>query len=329
MTSRLSTTCKLPTFLTICILSWYMGFVSCHHQEWHLETTLFEDGENQHPATSPRAKEAYFTGIFTSLSRRLALLGMGRFHFIRQGFHTLSLPQSKALFSTSGRQPSINDVFRNWKSAIANQMSGRTHGKDLVVILTRRLLTDAHGNEASGFAIKGSVCTPNNVVLVKDDGVYSAVDKLAKVIVHALGVDVDGSGAASRCSARDGYLMGKGKLKVPLSFSPCTKSLLPAALRKLPCLKSRITHRAGKDIPMPEKIKRSAYCSALRSTNCDDAGTESLAHKQPIKYECFAYCCKGLATMNGNVAPDGLECGDNSFKAYDRRCINGVCVQIR
>ncbi|XP_075556981.1 uncharacterized protein LOC142589082 [Dermacentor variabilis] len=329
MISRISTMSKLPTFLTICMFSWYIGFVSCQHQQWHLEVSLFEDGEHQHPATSSRAKEAYFSEIFNALSRRLLLLGYGRFHFIRHGYFTLSSPQSKALFSSTQKQSTINDVFRNWKSVIESQLSGRTHGKDVNIILTRRPLRDTYGNEASGFATKGSICTKNNVVLVRDDGVYSAANKLVKVILNVLGVDVDGVGAASACSAHDGYLMGKGKLKVPLSFSPCTKRLLPIALRNLNCLKSRIMHKVGKDIPMPAKIKRSAYCSTFASTNCDDEGAGSLAHKQPKRYECLVYCCKGLTSMNVNVAPDGLECGDNSFKAYDKRCVNGACMQIR
>lgn len=329
MTSRISTPCKLPTLLALCIFVWYIGSASCHHLEWHFEVSLIEDGEHQHPATTSRAKDAYFSELFTGLSRRLLLLGMGRFHFIRRGFLTLSPPQSKSLFSSSRRAPAINDVHKNWKSAIANQISGRTHGSDIIIILTRRPLTDASGNEASGFAMKGSICTKNNVVLVTDDGVYSAVNKLAKVIVHAIGVDVDGSGAAIGCPAHDGHLMGKGNLKLPLDFSRCTKKLFAGALRKLHCLKSRIAHKAGKNIPMPAKIKRSAYCSAFGSTDCDDQGTGSLEHKRPKKYECFVHCCKGLTRMDRKVAPDGLECGDDGFKVYDKRCVNGACVQIR
>lgn len=307
MPSRISTPCKLTTLLALCIFAWYIGSASCHHLEWHFEVSLIEDGEHQHPATTSRAKEAYFSELFSGLSP----------------------PQSKALFSSSRRASTINDVFRNWKSAIANQISGRTHGNDIIIILTRRPLTDASGNEASGFAMKGSICTKNNVVLVTDDGVYSAVNKLAKVIVHAIGVDVDGSGAASGCSAHDGHLMGKGNLKLPLDFSRCTKNLFAGALRKLHCLKSRIAHKAGKNIPMPAKMKRSAYCSAFGSSDCDDQGTGSLEHKRPKKYECFVHCCKGLTHMDRKVAPDGLECGDDAFKVYDKRCVNGACVQIR
>ncbi|KAL1477212.1 hypothetical protein MTO96_035924, partial [Rhipicephalus appendiculatus] len=81
------------------------------------------------------------------------------------------------------------------------------------------------------FAVKGSMCTENNIAVVHDNGMFSAVNQLVKLILHSTGVDLDGVGTASSCPAHGGYLMGSGKLKLPLGYSYCTKRFAPAALR--------------------------------------------------------------------------------------------------
>ncbi|XP_037576899.2 uncharacterized protein LOC119459142 [Dermacentor silvarum] len=302
--------------------------VSCNYSEWHFDVILFEDGEHQHPATTVRAKEAYFAELFNSVSRRLSLLQVGRFVFIRHGFETLSQAQSKSLFRTTRRVPTVHEVHANWKSSLASSFATRTRDKDAIIILTRRTLNHLNGDDANGFSVKGGICTADNISLVKDDGVFGAVNLLVKIFLHAAGVDFDGFGAAIGCPANQGYLMGGKKLHLPLQFSRCSMSLVHAALRQLKCIKSRMGSKVGHAIPMPPKMSRDAYCSALGSRSCDDRGMDKLEHKRPEKYECFVYCCKGFYNMFEKVAPDGLKCGDDCFNYKDKRCINGQCKRI-
>ncbi|XP_049527563.1 uncharacterized protein LOC119459144 [Dermacentor silvarum] len=248
----------------------------------------------------------------------LSLLQAGRFVFIRHGFETLSQAQSKSLFRTARRVPTVHEVHANWKSSLASSFATRTRDKDAIIILTRRTLNHLNGDDANGFSVKGGICTADNISLVKDDGVFGVVNLLVKIFLHAAGVDFDGFGAAIGCPANQGYLMGGKKLHLPLQFSRCSMSLVHAALRQLKCIKSRMGSKAGHAIPMPPKMSRDAYCSALGSRSCDDRGMDKLEHKRPEKYECFVYCCKGFYNMFQKVAPDGLKCGDDCFNYKDK-----------
>ncbi|KAL3260396.1 hypothetical protein MRX96_016521 [Rhipicephalus microplus] len=144
-----------------------------------------------------------------------------------------------------------------------------------------------------------------------------------------VGVDFDGVGKASNCPAHEGYLMGTGKLKLPLGYSLCTKRLVGAALRRSQCLGNKISNKTTKRIPIPAKIKRGVYCSWFGLSECDEKGMAKFEHKAASKYHCLVHCCKGHSRMERMVAPDGLRCDEDPFSYYDKRCVNGACVQIR
>ncbi|XP_037576179.1 uncharacterized protein LOC119458413 isoform X2 [Dermacentor silvarum] len=212
---------KPPTILIMLLLTTKIEPVFNQKPEWEIEVALFEDEEGQHPGTTQRAKEAYLTELFISVSRRLELLQLGRFHIIRTSLRQLSKAESQALFLKSGRQATMNDVFNNWKTLLAKPLSGDTRGKDMIVIFTRRSLTTPNGYTASGFAIKGSMCTADNIAVVQDDGNFLAVNKLAKILVHA----------SVTCMKKRATGKGSKPLPAPLKIS-----------RKTYCMARRSTH---------------------------------------------------------------------------------------
>lgn len=318
--------CALSLFAPLCVLAEAALTLPSRHG-WEIKMCLIEDGENQHPGTSVRAKEAYYQELFLSVSRRLELLGTGTFHFVRKGFLTLSHEQSQALFVSTGRTANIDEVFLQWKSTLAKKFTTQTRGKHVVVLITRRTVTTRNGDGGNGFALKGGMCTRDNIVLVKDDGSFSAVNLLVKLLVHSMGVDMDGLGAAGYCRKDEGHLMGTD-LHLPLTFSHCTKRLLQEALRKHTCLKKVAASKAAKTLPLPPLITRVAYCSALSLTHCDKWGMGSLASLAYEEKFCFIFCCKGMGPPEKMVAPDGLQCGKDVTGITDRRCINGECVQV-
>ncbi|XP_070378701.1 uncharacterized protein [Dermacentor albipictus] len=265
-----STLCFLSCLfllVTFCVLAPATPTVPNHH-DWEVKIVLIEDGMNQHPGTSVHSKEAYYQEVFLSVSRHLQLLRAGTFYFVRKGFLTLSHEDSQALFLRTGRPANINEVYLQWKSTLANKYRRHTAGKDLVILITRRRVTAPNGDGGSGFALKGSLCTPDNLVLVKDDGSFLAVNNLVKVFLNSMGIDVDGVGAACSCRSDEGHLMGTD-LHLPLTFSDCTMRQLPEAIRKLTCLRKVASSKSAKTLPIPPFISRLAYCSALSLGHCD------------------------------------------------------------
>ncbi|XP_075554525.1 uncharacterized protein LOC142587412 isoform X2 [Dermacentor variabilis] len=316
----------LSVFVNFCVLAPATLTVPSHH-DWEVNIVLIEDGMNQHPGTSVHSKEAYYQEVFLSVSRRLQLLHIGTFYFMRKGFLTLSHEESQALFVRTGRPANINEVFLQWKSTLAKKYRRHTAGKDLVILLTRRTITAPNGAGGSGFALKGSLCTPDNLVLVKDDGSFLAVNTLVKVFLNSMGIDVDGVGAAGSCRNDEGHLMGTD-LHLPLTFSECTMRQLPEAIRKLTCLRKIASSKSAKTLPIPPLISRVAYCSALSLGHCDKLGMGTLAGLTYQEKFCFVFCCRGFAPLKKMVAPDGLQCGKDVTGLVDRRCINGECVQV-
>ncbi|XP_070378633.1 uncharacterized protein [Dermacentor albipictus] len=163
--------------------------------------------------------------------------------------------------------------------------------------------------------------------MVKDDGSFLAVNSLVKVFLHAIGVDVDGIGAAARCSANAGHLMGKGQLNVPLSFSECSRSLAQAALSNHKCLKRSISRKTRSTVVSPPIITREAFCMAHKRTPCDSTKMDSLGYRPKHGHHCYVFCCKHHKSEK-IVAPDGLECGEDNVGILDKRCINGMCKHM-
>ncbi|KAL1475634.1 hypothetical protein MTO96_037150 [Rhipicephalus appendiculatus] len=70
------------------IVASFLGSTLCEHVEWHIEIGLLLDANYRlHPPETLRTAHAYFEELFHSLSRRLSLLGMGRFVFIWDGYY--------------------------------------------------------------------------------------------------------------------------------------------------------------------------------------------------------------------------------------------------
>ncbi|XP_075556923.1 uncharacterized protein LOC142589014 [Dermacentor variabilis] len=304
----------LPAFLVLYSFVYNIKSCLCTYTTYYIDVALFEDGEHQHPSTSLRAKEAYYNEVFTSLSRRLDLLGVGRFVFLRHNIHTLSQAHSAAVFQKGTKTASLNDIYKNVKPILHRDYAAVIRGKDIIIVVTKRSLTSSDGIPNSGFAIKGSMCTEQNIALVPDDGVFLAVNKLVKVIVHAIGVDVDGVGAAKRCY-KPSYLMGSGSLKQPFAFSSCTQQLVAPALRNLRCVKKETSSTPPKPLPAPPKVYKSQFCAAHRSTSCGEE-------------DCYVFCCKHLRE-DIYSAPDGVECKSDRTGLNKRRCVNGKCKNLR
>ncbi|XP_075556984.1 uncharacterized protein LOC142589085 isoform X3 [Dermacentor variabilis] len=290
-------------FVAFSIFGSNIQAVPSQQLEWNIEIVLFEDSYHQQPVASIRAKQAYYEEMFRSVSRRLSLLRFGHFNIIWKGVHM------------------------RWKSFLAPIYSTSTSGKQLVVLVTGRTLKGASGDDVSGFAVKGGICTGSNVAMVKDDGSFSAVNSIVKVFLHAMGVDMDGVGAAARCSANAGHLMGKGLLNVPLSFSECSRSLAQAALSNHKCLKKSISRKTKSAILSPPIITRQAFCLAHKRTPCDSTKMDSLGYRPKNGHHCYVFCCKHHKSEK-LVAPDGLECGEDNVGILDKRCINGMCKQM-
>nr|XP_050037688.2 uncharacterized protein LOC126534455 isoform X2 [Dermacentor andersoni] len=305
MASTLCFLSFLSVFVTFCVLAPATLTVPSHH-DWEVNIVLIEDGIDQHPGTSVHSKEAYYQEMCLSLSHE----------------------ESQALFVRAGRPANINEVFLQWKSTLAKKYKRHTAGKDLVILLTRRTITAPNGAGGSGFALKGSLCTQDNFVLVKDDGSFLAVNTLVKVFLNSMGIDVDGVGAADSCRNDEGHLMGTD-LHLPLAFSECTMRQLPEAIRKMTCLTKASSSKSAKTLPIPPLISRLAYCSALSLGHCDKLGMGTLAGLTYREKFCFVFCCRGFGPLNKMVAPDGLQCGKDVTGFVDRRCINGECVQVK
>uniref|UniRef100_A0A131YDV1 Reprolysin n=1 Tax=Rhipicephalus appendiculatus TaxID=34631 RepID=A0A131YDV1_RHIAP len=304
------------------------GFGTCAYTKYYIHVVVIEDGTHQHPIRNLQAKQVYYRNLFMAVARRLFLLGVGYFK-ITFIIYPLSESQTNEIFSRVGKPVLVDYLYKNFRSFLKTHLKAFAYKKELVVLFTRRALMTQNGLPSMGFAVKGSMCTENNIAVVHDNGVFSAVNDLVKLVLHSVGVDIDGVGAASSCPAQGGYLMGRGKLKLPLGYSVCTRRLIQAALRRSKCLGSKISDKTTKTIPMPTKIKRGAFCSALGLSECDEKGMQKFEHKSASKYECLVHCCKGESRMERLVAPDGLQCDEDPFHYYDKRCVNGACVQIR
>ncbi|XP_049276296.1 uncharacterized protein LOC119374269 isoform X8 [Rhipicephalus sanguineus] len=219
-------------FLALLFAS-YVGSALCDHVQWHIEIGLLLDTNyHPHPPSTQRTTHEYYEELFYSLSRRLSLLGRGRFVFIWKGPYRLTQAESSVLFRTSARRPTTIDVHRNWLSKSSESIRARTRRNDAVVLLTKRSLTLPSGDEASGFAVKQGMCTKDHLIVVHDDGMFSGENNLVRFLLHSAGVDYDGYGFAVPCQASGGYLMGSVVPRLPLEFSYCTMDLVPRALRR-------------------------------------------------------------------------------------------------
>uniref|UniRef100_A0A6G5A2P8 Putative metalloprotease n=1 Tax=Rhipicephalus microplus TaxID=6941 RepID=A0A6G5A2P8_RHIMP len=174
------------------------------------------------------------------------------------------------------------------------------------------------------------MCTAHNIAVVKDDGAFDMVNHLLKVMLYAFGVDVDGEGYARKCLNSAGFLMGSGKLNVPFSYSYCTRAQITPVLRRLSCLRPQMKSKTSKGLPMPRKIARTDYCDAIGAVNCDkDDGMETVEHLETQKTACLVFCCTPLKDMRTIAAPDGLDCSNDLTGLLDKRCLNGMCKQLR
>uniref|UniRef100_A0A224YP54 Reprolysin n=1 Tax=Rhipicephalus zambeziensis TaxID=60191 RepID=A0A224YP54_9ACAR len=304
----------------------YIGSTLCKHVEWHIEIGLLLDAHyHPHPPSALRSLQEYYEEMFNSLSRRLSLIGMGRFVFIWTGLYKLTTAESQILFWTPGRKPTTIEVHRNWISPAAVPIRARVRRKDAVILLTKRTLTLPNGADTTGFAVKSGMCTKDDLIVVHDDGMFSGENNLLRYLLHSAGVDYDGSGTASRCSAFGGYLMGSGLLRLPLEFSHCTMALAFRAFSRLTCITSKIGRKAGHLIPKPPKVSREEFCAIFGADPCDDKGTGKYEHKRPEKYECYAFCCKGISKIIQMAGPDGLKCDEDVLYSKRKRCLLGRC----
>ncbi|KAL1447177.1 hypothetical protein MTO96_044355, partial [Rhipicephalus appendiculatus] len=56
-----------------------------------------------------------------------------------------------------------------------------------------------------------------------------------------------------------------------------------------------------------------------------DRGTSKYEHKNPEKYECYAFCCKRVYKMIQMAGPDGLKCGEDMLYSRRKKCLLGRC----
>ncbi|XP_049276295.1 uncharacterized protein LOC119374269 isoform X4 [Rhipicephalus sanguineus] len=172
-------------FLALLFAS-YVGSALCDHVQWHIEIGLLLDTNyHPHPPSTQRTTHEYYEELFYSLSRRLSLLGRGRFVFIWKGPYRLTQAESSVLFRTSARRPTTIDVHRNWLSKSSESIRARTRRNDAVVLLTKRSLTLPSGDEASGFAVKQGMCTKDHLIVVHDDGMFSGENNLVRFLLHS------------------------------------------------------------------------------------------------------------------------------------------------
>uniref|UniRef100_A0A6G5A7T4 Putative metalloprotease n=1 Tax=Rhipicephalus microplus TaxID=6941 RepID=A0A6G5A7T4_RHIMP len=211
-------------------------------------------------------------------------------------------------------------------SLFKRNTKGHVHSADLLLVVTRRELVTKYGYHNNGFALRGSMCTGQNIAVVKDDGVFDIVNHLVKALLHAFGVDLDGEGFARKCSNSDGFLLGKGNANVPYSFSRCTKAQIAAVLSRLSCIRRQMKNKASKDLPMPQKIGRSDYCAAIDAVNCDDDGMENIEHLGTKKTACLVFCCTPPRTIKRIAAPDGLDCSNDLTGLLDMTHLTSRCM---
>ncbi|KAL1448370.1 hypothetical protein MTO96_044084, partial [Rhipicephalus appendiculatus] len=98
---------------------------------------------------------------------------------------------------------------------------------------------------------------------------------------------------------------------------------------RLPCIKRQMKNKTSKGLPIPRKIARVDYCDAIGAANCDDDGMENIEHLSTEKTACLVFCCTRPRNMKTIVAPDGLDCSNDPTGLLDKRCINGMCKQLR
>ncbi|XP_037500273.1 uncharacterized protein LOC119374270 [Rhipicephalus sanguineus] len=133
------------------IFASYIGSTLCQHVEWHFEVGILLGATyNPHAPESLGTTKAYLEELFHSLSRRLSLLGKGRFVFILIGLHKLTQQQSSVLFHTTGKRPTTTDLHRNWLSQPAVQIRALARGVDALILLTRRTLALPNGDGTTG-----------------------------------------------------------------------------------------------------------------------------------------------------------------------------------
>ncbi|XP_075722205.1 uncharacterized protein LOC119167582 isoform X3 [Rhipicephalus microplus] len=314
MASRWSTTSAL---LGILFVGFYIGFARCAYTKYYIHVGVMVDGAHQQQTPNLQANQAYYRTLFMAVARRLSLLGAGYFK-ISFIIHPLSQTETNEVFARVGQPALVENLYKNVIFFIKAHSNVFNYKKELLVLTTRRVLKTQNGALSKGFAVKGSICTPNSIAVVRDDGTFAAVNEVVKLILHTVGVDFDGVGKASNCPAHEGYLMGTGKLKLPLGYSLCTKRLVGAALRRSQCLGNKISNKTTKRIPIPAKIKRGVYCSWFGLSECDEKGMAKFEHKAASKYHCLVHCCKGHSRMERMVAPDGLRCDEDPFSYYDK-----------
>ncbi|KAL3194820.1 hypothetical protein MRX96_045904 [Rhipicephalus microplus] len=124
------------------------------------------------------------------------------------------------------------------------------------------------------------MCTKDDLIVVHDDGMFSAENNLVRFFLHSSGVDYDGYGSAKQCSAFGGYLMGSGLPRLPLEFSHCTMRLAYGAFSHLTCITSKMSKKAHHPIPSPPKVTRHEFCGVFGAEPCDDKGMDKYEHKR-------------------------------------------------
>uniref|UniRef100_A0A224YNC6 Reprolysin n=1 Tax=Rhipicephalus zambeziensis TaxID=60191 RepID=A0A224YNC6_9ACAR len=321
--------CSLPALLAFSIWTAQMGSLSGGYMRYYVELVLYEDGAQQHPLPELQSKYVYYTEVATAVSRRLALLGAGQFKVSIKGIYTLTPAQTSAVFLKNGRLVSVDDVYKRLMSLLRKHCKANVHQKDFAVLVTRRQLVTNYGVPTNGFTLRGSMCTGQNIAIVKDDGAFDMVNHFLKALLYAFGVDLDGNGFARKCPSSGGFLMGTGKLNIPFSFSYCTKAQITAVLRRLVCIRGKMKNKTSKSLPMPRKIGRTDYCQAIGAVNCDDDGMETIEHLGIEKTACQVFCCTPPRSMKTIAAPDGLDCSNDLTGLLDMRCLNGMCKQLR
>uniref|UniRef100_A0A6G5A3E4 Metalloprotease n=1 Tax=Rhipicephalus microplus TaxID=6941 RepID=A0A6G5A3E4_RHIMP len=169
------------------------------------------------------------------------------------------------------------------------------------------------------------MCTKDDLIVVHDDGMFSAENNLVRFFLHSAGVDYDGYGSAKQCCAFGGYLMGSGLPRLPLEFSHCTMRLAYGAFSHLTCITSKMSKKAHHPIPSPPKVTRHEFCGVFGAEPCDDKGMDKYEHKRSERYDCYAFCCKGLYKILELAGPDGLKCGEDLLYSKGKRCLLGRC----
>uniref|UniRef100_A0A131YCZ1 Reprolysin n=1 Tax=Rhipicephalus appendiculatus TaxID=34631 RepID=A0A131YCZ1_RHIAP len=321
--------CSLPALLAFAIWTAQMGSLSGGYMRYYVELLIYEDGVQPHPLPELQEKNVYYSEVAMAVSRRLTLLAVGQFKVMIQGIYTLTPAQSSAVFLKNGRLVSVENVYKRLMYLLRKNAKANVHHNDFAVVVTRRQLVTQNGVPTNGFTLRGSMCTGQNIAVVKDDGAFDMVNHLLKVLLYAFGVDLDGSGFARKCPNSGGFLLGTGKLNIPFSFSYCTKAQITSVLRRSICIRRQMKNKTSKGLPMPRKIGRTEYCKAIGAVNCDDDGMETIEHLGTEKTACRVFCCTSPKNIKEIAAPDGLDCSNDLTGLLDMRCLNGMCKQLR